>query len=117
MKHSTFFACLHTSLHPFETARSTRIVAESTCQRKWLLRAHTRAADFLGRGALLRVAWGGLHGPNGTCCNPPDDESVGRWRGYLRRANETQDVPDTWEDEGGALAGSWLNANTSGTGS
>lgn len=33
-KHSTFWACLHASPHPFMTARSSRIVAESTLQRK-----------------------------------------------------------------------------------
>ena len=74
--------------------------------------AESHAPEFLGVRALLQVAWEISWSHQNTLRPAQRDEYFVGWvRGYLRRANETQDVPDTWEDEGGALAGSWLDAD------
>lgn len=68
--------------------------------------AESHAPEFLDIRALLQLAWEISWSQQNTPLPVQRDEYFVGWvQGYLRRANETQDVPDTWEDEGGALAG------------
>lgn len=74
--------------------------------------AHT--PEFLSTRALLQAAWeasGTL--PKVLYRAQQDEYFVGWVQGYGQRADEppdrTPDVPDTWEDEGGALAVSWFD--------
>ena len=68
--------------------------------------AESHAPEFLGMRALLQIAWEiSWSQQNAPLPAQRDAYFVGWVRGYLRRVNETQNVLDTWEDEGGALAG------------
>ncbi len=73
--------------------------------------ASLHAPEFLGMHALIQAAWEVSSAQQDTLSPTQRDEYFVGWvRGYVRRAQEIQDVPDTWEDEGGALAGSWREA-------
>lgn len=77
--------------------------------------ASMHAPEFLGIPALLQSAWVASHAQQDRLYPAQQDEYFVGWvQGYVRRSeeifDETLDVPDTWEDEGGALAVSWLDA-------
>jgi hypothetical protein len=82
------------------------------------LAAAVHAPEFLSVRALIQAAWEVSYAQQDTLHTPQpaqqDEYFVGWVQGYVRRADEardeTQDVPDTWEDDGGAVAGSRSDA-------
>lgn len=85
--------------------------------------ASADAPEFLGIPAVLQTAWDVSHTQQKLVHHiQPEEYFVGWVQGYGQRTDEvrdkvwdkvqdeTPDVTDTWEDEGGALAVSWLDA-------
>jgi hypothetical protein len=73
--------------------------------------ASVHAPEFLSMRALMQAAREISYARQDTLSPAQQDEYFVGWvRGYVRRTNEAQDLLDTWEDEGGALTGSWHEA-------
>lgn len=77
--------------------------------------ASAHAPNFLSVRAMMQAAWK----VSCTLRMPLQSAQQGEYfvgwvQGYTRRTGETSDetsnVPDTWEDEGGALAIPWFDA-------
>ena len=81
--------------------------------------ASAHAPRFLSIRAVLQAAWGASDMPQKVLHPAEQDEYFVGWvQGYRQRvdevSDETQDMLDTWEDEGGASAVPWFDVNRRG---